>query len=46
MRLAPDARSRAADVAQLPIMLTGQRPGANGAMPYVPLSQVATVTAG
>ena len=46
VRLAPDARSRAADVAQLPIMLTGQRPGANGAMPYVPLSQVATVTAG
>ncbi|HEX4931722.1 MAG TPA: efflux RND transporter permease subunit, partial [Gemmatimonadaceae bacterium] len=46
VRLAPEARARATDVAQLPIMLTGARPAAGETMPFIPLSQVATVTSG
>jgi HAE1 family hydrophobic/amphiphilic exporter-1 len=44
VRLAPASRSRAADVAQLPIMLAGTR-GAGEGVSFIPLSQVATVAA-
>jgi HAE1 family hydrophobic/amphiphilic exporter-1 len=46
VRLAPEARARAADVAQLPILLTGAPRGAGEALPFIPLSQVAEVTPG
>ncbi|MFN8669801.1 MAG: efflux RND transporter permease subunit [Gemmatimonadaceae bacterium] len=46
VRLSPELRSRAADVAQLPILLQGARPAMGEAMPFIPLSQVATVTTG
>jgi HAE1 family hydrophobic/amphiphilic exporter-1 len=42
VRLAPDARKRAADLRQLPLVIQGP----NGAPTTAPLGQVATVTAG
>ncbi len=45
VRLSPESRARATDVAQLPIMLAG-RAGAGQTMPFIPLSQVATVSSG
>jgi len=50
VRLAPEARARASDVAQLPVMLAGAPAGAaRGAgdgVRFIPLSQVATITSG
>jgi HAE1 family hydrophobic/amphiphilic exporter-1 len=45
VRLAPDARQRAADIERLPIMLASGAGGAGGAVPFIPLSQVATIVA-
>ncbi len=46
VRLAPEARARAADVAQLPILLSGAPRAPGEAMPFIPLAQVAEVTPG
>lgn len=51
VRLAPESRAHAADLAQLPIMVSGPRAAAAAASgstvtPYIPLSQVATITTG
>ncbi|MBL0171202.1 MAG: efflux RND transporter permease subunit [Gemmatimonadaceae bacterium] len=44
VRLAPGARERVRDVASLPIMVAGAA-GTGGTTPYVPLEQVAVITA-
>jgi HAE1 family hydrophobic/amphiphilic exporter-1 len=43
VRLASDARHNASDLGQLPVMLA-PTPGSTGSIPFIPLSQVATIT--
>ncbi|HEY6100659.1 MAG TPA: efflux RND transporter permease subunit, partial [Anaeromyxobacter sp.] len=46
VRLAPEARRRAADLRQLPLVAPGGPPGAAGAPRVIPLGQVASVSEG
>ena len=45
VRLAPDDRQHSVDVERLPIMLSAAGSATGGAMPFIPLSQIATVVA-
>ncbi len=44
VRLVPSARENAADLGQLPVMVTPQAAAPSGAPNFVPLNQVATIT--
>ncbi|HEY2065041.1 MAG TPA: efflux RND transporter permease subunit [Gemmatimonadaceae bacterium] len=45
VRLAAAARENASDLGQLPVMVAPSATSTGGAVPYVPLSQIATITA-